>query len=170
MDAHGNPIEDPRRFSYDLSGTATHGDAQIRHTLSQLLRWAQACEAKAIAVEDLDFSDAKSREKHGRKKRFRQLISGMPTATLRARLVSMADTTGIAMIAVDPAYTSTWGAQNWQHPTTDKKRKTSRPRCGEHRDRAARSGVSDPASDGTAPHPPERWVRASDRPDRTGHL
>ncbi|WP_239647930.1 transposase [Nocardiopsis ganjiahuensis] len=126
LDAHGNPIGDPRRFSYDLSGTATHRDAQIRHALSQLLCWAQACEAKAIAVEDLDFSDAKSRERHGRKKRFRQLISGMPTAKLRARLVSMADATGIAIIAVDPAYTSTWGAQHWQRPTTSKKRKTSR--------------------------------------------
>ncbi|WP_204367467.1 hypothetical protein [Nocardiopsis valliformis] len=155
LDTHGNPIGDPRRFDYELSGTASHRDAQVRHALSQLLRWAQACGVKAIAVEDLDFTDAKSREKHGRRKRFRQLISGMPTGKLRARLVSMADATGIAIIAVDAAYTSRWGAQHWQKPTTSKKRKTSRPRCGQHRDRAARSGVCDPASDGTAPHPPE---------------
>lgn len=41
-------------------------------------------------------------------------------------------------------------------------------RCGEHRDRATRPGLSHPASDGTAPHPPERWMRASDHPGRTG--
>jgi hypothetical protein len=71
-------------------------------------------------VEDLDFAAEKTREKHGRKRRFRQLISGMPTGRLRARLASMADATGIAVIAVDPAYTSKWGAQHWQKPLTTK--------------------------------------------------
>jgi hypothetical protein len=77
-------------------------------------------------MEDLDFTAEKTREKHGRKKRFRQLISGMPTGKLRARLTSMADATGIAVIAVDPAYTSAWGAQHWRRPTTSNTRKTSR--------------------------------------------
>ena len=126
LDIHGNPTGDPQRFFYDLSGTATHRDAQVRHALSQLLRWTQACGVKAIAVEDLDFTDSKTREKHGRKKRFRQVISGMPTAKLRARLLSMADATGIVIVAVDAAYTSRWGAQHWQKPTTSKKRTTSR--------------------------------------------
>jgi hypothetical protein len=30
----------------------------------------------------------------------------------------MADQTGVAVIAVDPAYTSRWGAQHWQKPLT----------------------------------------------------
>ncbi|WP_246083405.1 hypothetical protein [Nonomuraea diastatica] len=60
---------------------------------------------KAIAIEDLDFTAEKTREKHGRRKRFRQL-SGMLTGRLRARLTAMADATGIAIIAADPAYTS----------------------------------------------------------------
>lgn len=68
----------------------------------------------------------KTREKHGGKKRFRQLISGMPTGRLRARLTSMADHTGIAITAVDPAYTSRWGAQHWRKPLTAKNRKTTR--------------------------------------------
>ncbi|MCP3822956.1 IS200/IS605 family accessory protein TnpB-related protein, partial [Streptomyces sp. A3M-1-3] len=116
----------PRRFFYDLSGTADHRDAQVRHALSRLLNWARACGVKAIAIEDLDFTKEKTREKHGRKKRFRQIISGMPTGKLRARLTSMADATGIAIIAVDPAYTSKWGAQHWQKPLTSNKRKTTR--------------------------------------------
>ncbi|KUO22476.1 IS200/IS605 family element transposase accessory protein TnpB, partial [Streptomyces dysideae] len=126
LDTCGNPIGNPRRFSYDLAGTSGHRDAQVRHALTRLLNWAKSCGVKAIAVEDLDFTAEKTREKHGRKKRFRQLISGMPTGRLRVRLTSMADQTDIAVIAVDPAYTSRWGAQHWQKPLTSTTRKTTR--------------------------------------------
>ncbi|MFF7978631.1 IS200/IS605 family accessory protein TnpB-related protein [Streptomyces sp. NPDC007901] len=126
LDTHGNPIGRPRRFFYDLSGTAQHRDAQVRHALTRLLNWTKACGVKAIAVEDLDFQAEKTREKHGRKRRFRQLISGMPTGKLRARLTSMADATGITIIAVDPAYTSKWGSQHWQKPMASPTRKTTR--------------------------------------------
>ncbi|MFI0960077.1 IS200/IS605 family accessory protein TnpB-related protein [Streptomyces sp. NPDC021080] len=126
LDTHGNPIGRPRRFFFDLSRGAQHRDAQVRHALTRLLNWAKTCGVKTIAVEDLDFQTEKTREKHGRKRRFRQLISGMPTGKLRARLTSMADATGIAIIAVDPAYTSKWGAQHWQKPMTSPTRKTTR--------------------------------------------
>ncbi|HCA87190.1 MAG TPA: transposase, partial [Streptomyces sp.] len=126
LDTHGNPIGRPHRFPYDLSGSAQHRDAQVRHALSRLLNWAKTCGVAAIAVEDLDFSDSKTREKHGRKRKFRQLVSGMPTGRLRTRLTSMADATGIAIIAVDPAYTSMWGAQHWQKPMAAPRRKTTR--------------------------------------------
>ncbi|MFI0775318.1 IS200/IS605 family accessory protein TnpB-related protein [Streptomyces sp. NPDC021212] len=125
LDAHGNPVGEPRRFDYDLTGCASTRDAQVRHALIRLLRWAQR-HGVAIAVEDLDFAAEKTREKHGRRKRFRKLICGMPTARLRARLVSMAAELGITVVAVDPAYTSRWGAQHWQKPLTSKNRKTTR--------------------------------------------
>ncbi|WP_234441658.1 transposase [Streptomyces sp. WM6386] len=126
LDVHGNPTGPPRRFFYDLTGSADHRDAQVRHALTRLLNWARTCGVQAIAVEDLDFGAEKTREKHGLRKRFRQLISGMPTGRLRARLTSMADQTGITIIAVDPAYTSRWGAQHWQKALTHKNRKTTR--------------------------------------------
>ncbi|MFC9853236.1 IS200/IS605 family element transposase accessory protein TnpB [Streptomyces prasinus] len=126
LDVHGNPIGRPRHFPYRLGGSAEHRDAQVRHALSRLLNWAKSCHVAAVAIEDLDFAADKTREKHGRKKRFRQLISGMPTGRLRARLTSMADQTGISIIAVDPAYTSKWGAQHWQKPLTGKNRKATR--------------------------------------------
>ncbi len=94
LDRHGNPVGDPRRFSYDLSGTADHRDAQIRHALTRLLHWTKQTGAEAIGIENLDFTAEKTREKHGRRKRFRQLISGMPTGKLKARIVSMAAETG----------------------------------------------------------------------------
>ncbi|MER0479142.1 IS200/IS605 family accessory protein TnpB-related protein [Streptomyces sp. Edi2] len=126
LDEHGNPVGEPRRFDYDLSGTADHHDAQLRHALTRLLHWAKTTGVQAIAIEDLDFTDSKTREKHGRKKSFRQLISGIPTGKLRARLLSMCAETGLGVIAVDPAYTSMWGAQHWQKPLTTTHRKTSR--------------------------------------------
>ncbi|WP_404789282.1 IS200/IS605 family accessory protein TnpB-related protein [Streptomyces pristinaespiralis] len=127
LDTHGNPCGDPHRFFYTLTGSAPHRDAQVRHALTRLLHWAHSCGVKAVAVEDLDFQQAeKTREKHGRRRRFRQLISGMPTGKLRARLTSMADQAGMTIIAVDPAYTSKWGAQHWQKPLTSPTRKTSR--------------------------------------------
>ncbi|MGP4090679.1 IS200/IS605 family accessory protein TnpB-related protein, partial [Streptomyces sp. KR55] len=125
LDEHGNPVGNPRRFFYDLSGTAQHRDAQVRHALIRLLHWAKR-HGLAVAIEDLDFTAEKTREKHGRRKRFRKLISGLPTSRLRARLVSMAAGLGITIVAVDPAYTSKWGAQHWQKPLTSKTRKTTR--------------------------------------------
>jgi IS605 OrfB family transposase len=116
LDPHGNPIGAPRTFGYDPSGGADRRDAQVRHTLTRLLHWVINNGGKAIAVEDLDFTDSTTREKHGRRRRFRQVISGIPTSKLRARLISMATEYEISVIAVDPAYTSKWGAQHWQKP------------------------------------------------------
>ncbi|MFF2411412.1 IS200/IS605 family accessory protein TnpB-related protein [Streptomyces sp. NPDC058092] len=126
LDRHGNPVGDPRRFPYDLSGTADHRDAQIRHALTRLLHWTKQTGAQAIGIENLDFAAEKTREKHGRKKRFRQLISGMPTGKLKARIVSMAAEHGIAIVAVDPAYTSMWGDQHWRNPLISKTRSMTR--------------------------------------------
>ncbi|WP_406323453.1 IS200/IS605 family accessory protein TnpB-related protein [Streptomyces sp. NBC_01637] len=126
LDRHGNPVGDPRRFPYDLSGTADHRDAQIRHALTRLLHWTKQTGAQAIGIENLDFAAEKTREKHGRNKRFRQLISGMPTGKLKARIVSMAAEHGIAIVAVDPAYTSMWGDQHWRKPLISKTRSMTR--------------------------------------------
>ncbi|MEV0402085.1 IS200/IS605 family accessory protein TnpB-related protein [Actinoallomurus sp. NPDC050550] len=125
LDAHGNPVGEPRRFDYDLSGTTQHRDAQIRHAIISLLHWAER-HSIAIAIEDLDFAAETTREKHGRRKRFRNLISGMPVAKLRARLVAMAAELGITIVAVDPGYTSKWGAQHWRRPLTTPRRPVTR--------------------------------------------
>lgn len=126
LDRHGNPLGAPRRFDYDLSGSASHRDAQVRHALTQMLHWAQDTGAQALAIEELDFTDSKTREKHGGNKRFRQVISGIPTGKLRARLVSMCAEARIGIIAVDPAYTSKWGGQYWQKPLSTSRRRVTR--------------------------------------------
>jgi IS605 OrfB family transposase len=125
LDPHGNPIGAPRTFGYDLCGGAGRRAAQVRHALTRLLHWATNSGIKAIAVEDLDFTDATTREKHGRR-RFRQVISSMPTSQLRARLLCMATERGISVIAVDAAYTSKWGAQHWHKPLAAHHSQTTR--------------------------------------------
>ncbi|MET7551321.1 IS200/IS605 family accessory protein TnpB-related protein [Streptomyces sp. NPDC005479] len=160
LDRHGNPAGEPHRFGYDLSGTAGHRDAQIRHALTRLINWAKRVGVAAIGIDDLDFTTEKTREKHGRRKRFRQLISGMPTGKLKARLVSMAAEQGLAIVAVDPAYTSQWGGQHWQKPLATPRRKMSR------HDAAGiaigRRALGYPVRRRTAPPP-------HDRSDRAGH-
>jgi hypothetical protein len=46
-------------------------------------------------------------------KAFRRTVTGIPTAKFRDRLAGMARHAGLSVIAVDPAYTSKWGAQHW---------------------------------------------------------
>lgn len=160
VDGHGNPIGAPRRFDHDLSGSAEHRDARLRHTLTRLRHRAKATGVRATAIGDLDSTDSEPREKHGRKKKFRHLVSGIPASRLRARLLSTCAAPGISVIAVDPARTSTWGAEHWQKPHTAKRRPATR-----HHAAAVASGRSpDQATDGTAPPAPVRCRRASDRP------
>ncbi|MEV5830308.1 IS200/IS605 family accessory protein TnpB-related protein [Spirillospora sp. NPDC052242] len=160
LDRHGNPVGDPMRFGYDLTGTASHRDAQIRHAVTRLLHWAASRGVAAIAIEDLDFTAEKTREKHGRRKRFRQLISGFPTGKLKARLVSMAAEQGLAIVAVDPAYTSKWGAQHWQKPLCTPDREVSRHDAASIA--IGRRALGHPIRRRTAPPP-------HDRSDRAGH-
>ncbi|WP_217236745.1 transposase [Streptomyces sp. AC555_RSS877] len=160
LDVHGNPVGEPQRFFYDLSGSAGHRDAQIRHALTRLLHHTRRCGAAAIAIEDLDFTDGTSREKHGRNKRLRRLLSRFPTAKLKTRLVSMAAEQAVAIVAVDPAYTSRWGAQHWQKPLTTPRRKMSRHDAASIA--VGRRALGHPIRRRTAPPHP-------DQSDRGGH-
>lgn len=111
LDRHGNPTGDPRRFPYDLSGTADHRDAQIRHALTQLLYWTKQAGVNAIGMENPDFAAEKTREKHGRKKRFRQLVSGMGVVTLSA-VSSADDASGRARARSNPPFMP-WRTGRW---------------------------------------------------------
>lgn len=166
LDSHGNPLGRPRRFCYDLTGHAEHRDAQIRHALTRLLHWTRRAGVTAIAVEDLDFEQDKTREKHGNRKRFRRLLSRFPTAKLRARLTGMAGEHGIAVIAVDPAYTSRWGAQHWQKPLTTATRKVSRHDAASVA--VGRRALGHPIRRRTAPPPRDQSDHAEHRTAQAG--
>jgi hypothetical protein len=87
----------------------------------------------------MDFADAReqgreragSRPSRGRRGRgFRRLISGIPTGKFRDRLVQMTSNAGLAVIVVDPAYTSRWGHEHWLAPLQDHRHPV--PASGHH--------------------------------------
>ncbi|MDH6198316.1 IS605 OrfB family transposase [Mycobacterium frederiksbergense] len=121
LDAHGNPVGAAHRIDFDLSGSSSRRDAQVRHAITGLIRYARRFGIATIAIEDLNFTDARAtgRETMGRGvrgKRFRKTVAGIPTAVFRGRLAGMCHRAGIEVLAVNPAYSSIWGAQHWQHP------------------------------------------------------
>jgi len=121
LDPHGNPVGRAERIEFSLAGSAARRDAQVRHAIIRLIRYTRRHRITDIAVEDLDFADARTtgRETMGRGqrgKRFRKAVAGIPTAVFRDRLTAQAHKHGIALWAVNPAYTSVWGDQHWRRP------------------------------------------------------
>jgi hypothetical protein len=91
----------------------------------------------------------------------------MPVAGLRARLVSMAAELGITIVAVDPAYTSKWGAQHWQKPLTSKTRKTTRHDAASVA--IGRRALGHRIRRRTAPPPHDQSDRVGHRTAQAGH-
>ncbi len=127
VDPSGNPLGPPQTIELHLAGLpATTRDARLRRAISSLLATARAHGASAVVVEDLDFAAARAEGRetpgHPRGKRgrvFRRTVAGIPASRFRDRLAQMAANQGLAVIAVDPAYTSRWGAQHWLAPLQD---------------------------------------------------
>jgi hypothetical protein len=123
VDPSGNPVGPALTVPLDLTGLpATTRDGRVRAAISRLIALAETAHCQALVIEDLDFDDARSegREHQGRRpsrgrrgRAYRRLLSGIPTAKFRDRLVQMAANRRVAVVAVDPAYTSQWGAEHW---------------------------------------------------------
>lgn len=119
VDVSGNPVGRPSRVPLELAGGSSKTrDGRLRAAITAVLEHAKGTGATAVAVEDLDFADSKDREKLGRKKAFRHLIAGFPTMQFKDPGVAMAATQGLAVIAVDPRYTSRYGSASWQRALT----------------------------------------------------
>lgn len=123
VDSCGNPMGVPVTISLDLAGLSTPTrDGRLRAAVSSLLGLAGTHGCRAVVIEDLDFAAAREqgrertsrRPSRGRRGRsFRRLVAGIPTAQFRDRLVQMTANRGLWVVAVDPAYTSQWGAEHW---------------------------------------------------------
>lgn len=122
LDGSGNPLRDPITIPVATAGlAASRRDGRVRAAITALLDAAALAGCTAVVIENLDFADARAtgRETMGRGTRgkgFRRTVAGIPTARFRGRLTAMAARRGIAVIGVDPAYTSTWGNQHWTKP------------------------------------------------------
>jgi IS605 OrfB family transposase len=122
----GNPAGRPQTVRLGLGGLPTPTrDGRLRQAISELVRLAKADGAAAVVIENLNFDAARAqgrelserRPSRGRRGRFfRRAVTGIPTARFRDRLTQMAANAGLAVIAVDPAYTSQWGARHWLRP------------------------------------------------------
>jgi IS605 OrfB family transposase len=185
VDGHGNPVGRPQRIDIDCTGSSSRRDGQVRHAITRLLHYTRRHHITAIAVEDLDFADARTtgRESMGRGargKRLRRTVSGMPTAVFRNRLAAQAHHAGTTVFAVNPAYSSIWGAQHWQHPYTHVTRHQAaanvigrraqgfkaRRRKGVTRTRPEDRGVR--ATDQAAPDNPQANTGSRRRPGTSG--
>jgi hypothetical protein len=122
LDSSGNPVGHPVTIPLDLEDQcSTTRDGQLRAAISQLIALAKAHGCRAIAIEDLEFADARAqgRETFGRGRRgrrFRRVVAGIPTGRFRDRLTQMCANQGLWVVAVDPAYTSQWGREHWLAP------------------------------------------------------
>ncbi|MFE1557477.1 hypothetical protein ACFW6V_21180 [Streptomyces sp. NPDC058734] len=129
IDAHGNPVGRPFTVPTHLIGTSSQRDGRLRAAITELINIAKANGCAGLAIEDLGFADARAtgRETMGRGRRgkaFRRIVAGLPTARFRERLRGMAHHAGLVVVAVDPAYTSRWGAQHWKQPLQEQSKTT----------------------------------------------
>jgi len=135
LDGSGNPVGQPITIPVATAGfVASRRDGRVRAAITALLDAAAHTGCTTVVIEHLDFADARAigRDTMGRGtrgKRFRRTVAGIPTARFRTRLTSMAASRGIAIIGVDPAYTSKWGAQPWVKPL---QQQTSEPVTRHH--------------------------------------
>ena len=135
LDGSGNPVGGPVTVPVATAGlAASRRDGRVRAAITALLDAAAHAGCTAVVIENLDFADTRAigREAMGRGKRgkgFRRTVAAIPTAKFRTRLTAMAARRGIAIIGVDPAYTSKWGNQHWTKPL---QQQTSEPVTGHH--------------------------------------
>jgi hypothetical protein len=126
LDPHGNPVGTPHTIPLVLAGLpAPTRDARVRAAISDLIAAAGKHGAHALVIENLDFAQhrAEGREHTGNRpargrygRSYRRMVAGIPTARLRDRLVQMCHNAGLAIVVVDPAYTTRWAAQHWLTP------------------------------------------------------
>lgn len=121
LDSYGNPTGQPLTIPLELTGSTATRDGRLRQAITQLITFTRERGCAGIVIENLGFGDARAtgRETMGRGRRgktFRRTVAGIPTARFRERLRGMAHHAGLVVVAVDPSYTSRWGAHYWRAP------------------------------------------------------
>ncbi|QVI20127.1 hypothetical protein KHQ06_28335 [Nocardia tengchongensis] len=145
LDNSGNPIGAPATIALAGQGcSASRRDGHLRAGLSAVLDQAEYAGCGAIVIENLDFADARAtgRDRMGRGrrgKRFRRSVAGIPTGKFRDRVRAMASGRGLAVLSVDPAYTSRVGNRCWRTPLQEQS-ETSGPTVTAHHGAAVAIG------------------------------
>ena len=174
LDTHGNPVGRPVRKDIPQKGSSSHRLGALREAVSQLVKWAKQQGASVVAIEKLNFTDARTlgRQKGRRGKAgrtTRRKVCGIPTSRFTHTMASAAYRNNMAVIAVDPAYTSIWGQRYWKQPLD-----RSRRQRGDGHQAAAvvigrrSQGHSEKRRPGTHRNQPEDWRRKA-AGQRTAH-
>ena len=151
LNPDGNPVGPAITIAIELARqSSTTRDGRLRAAIAGLCHIAKANGCQSLALENLDFKDARDRGREARGRRpargrrgraFRALLAGISTAKFKDRVTQMAHNASLAVIAVDPAYTTKWGAQHWLAPLdTEFSAKVSGHHAGggDHRETCAR--------------------------------
>ena len=123
-----------------------------------------------IAIERLDFADIRTlgrqRGRRGKPgKTTRRKVCGIPTAKFSHTITSAAYRHNMTVIAVDPAYTSIWGARYWKKPLDRSRRQAGNRTPGSlcsHRQK--KPGIRCKAKRQPEPSPTGGSVRESNCP------
>jgi hypothetical protein len=109
LDDSGNPIGQPYTIPLKLSGLpARTRDGRLRSAAADLVRLATSSGCQSIAIENLDFAEVRQigRETLGRGrrcKRFRSIVSGIPTRRFGALITGVAANHGLGLSRWIPA-------------------------------------------------------------------
>jgi IS605 OrfB family transposase len=120
IDQSGNPVGREKAIPMFTSGlNAGKRNANIRQAIKELLDYVIETNAGTLVIENLNFEDETSREKHGHNKKFRNLIANFPTAQFARLVVRMGAKRGVTVVAVNPKYTSKHGGKAWARQLTE---------------------------------------------------
>ena len=165
LDTHGNPIGRPVKKDIPQKGSSSHRLGALREAVSQLIKWGRKQGASVVAIEKLNFTDARTlgRQKGRRGKpgrTTRRKVCGIPTSRFTHTMASAAYRNNMAVVAVDPAYTSIWGQRYWKQPLD----RSRRQRGDGHQSAAVvigrrSQGHSEKRRPGTRRNQPEDWRR-----------
>ena len=138
----GNVAGAPFTVPLDLAGLpAATRDGRLRNAISVIIATAREHGARAVVIEDLHFTQARTegRERHGsrpsrgkRGRGFRRTVAGIPTGKFRGRLAQMTANAGPAGDRRRPRLQLEGGARSTGSPrcesTTPRRPGTTRQR------------------------------------------
>ena len=131
LDKHGNPQGAPIVYEIPQQGTSKQRQTRVCEALHSLARdHLLPADINHVAVEQLDFADiaAQGRNRANRRGRPGRVTRGktlsIPTSKFTYHAATILNSYDIKLVAVDAAYSSIWGARDWQ-PALNSSRKQS---------------------------------------------
>ena len=131
LDEHGNPEGSPISYEIPQQGTSQQRLTAMCETLHDLCReHLLHADINHVAIEVLNFADIATQGRNRAVRRgaagrvTRRKTLGIPTAKFSYHASAIFNSYSIAVVAVDPAYSSRWGAKHWQPALNSSRKQT----------------------------------------------